>query len=133
MDHLIKPHGSDSLNPLFVADEAKRAELQKEAEGLPKLLVCSQAAANAVKDLLPASKGDAQPRLWLLEGEPELTIPQLVEKEHEDLVVMGTVARTGLAGALIGNTAEKILRRINCSLLAVKPDGFISPVRVEDE
>ncbi|MHC4178294.1 MAG: sulfate adenylyltransferase [Planctomycetota bacterium] len=45
---MIKPHGSDSLNPLFVADDAKRARLQKEAEGLPKLLVCSQAAANAV-------------------------------------------------------------------------------------
>ena len=48
MDHLVKPHGSDSLNPLFVAGEAQRAELQREAEGLPKLLVCSQAAANAV-------------------------------------------------------------------------------------
>ena len=45
---MIKPHGSDALNPLYVADEAKRAELQKEAEGLPKLMVCSQAAANAV-------------------------------------------------------------------------------------
>jgi sulfate adenylyltransferase len=48
MTQLIKPHGSDSLNPLYVADDAKRAQLQKEAEGLPKLLVCSQAAANAV-------------------------------------------------------------------------------------
>ena len=48
MDQLIKPHGSDTLNPLYVADDAKRAELEKEAEGLPKLLVCSQAAANAV-------------------------------------------------------------------------------------
>ncbi len=48
MGKLIKPHGSDSLNPLYVADEAKRAALLKEAEGLPKLLVCSQAAANAV-------------------------------------------------------------------------------------
>jgi len=48
MVQLVKPHGSDSLNPLFVADEAKRAELQKEAQGLPKLSVCSQAAANAV-------------------------------------------------------------------------------------
>lgn len=45
---MIKPHGSDTLNPLYVADDAKRAELLKEAEGLPKLLVCSQAAANAV-------------------------------------------------------------------------------------
>jgi len=45
---MIKPHGSDTLNPLYVADDAKRAELLKEAEGLPRLLVCSQAAANAV-------------------------------------------------------------------------------------
>jgi sulfate adenylyltransferase len=45
---MIKPHGSDTLNPLYVADDAKRAQLEKEAEGLPKLLVCSQAAANAV-------------------------------------------------------------------------------------
>ncbi len=45
---MIKPHGSDTLNPLYVADEAQRARLLKEANGLPKLLVCSQAAANAV-------------------------------------------------------------------------------------
>jgi len=48
MGKLVKPLGSDTLNPLYVADDAKRAELEKEAEGLPKLLVCSQAAANAV-------------------------------------------------------------------------------------
>jgi sulfate adenylyltransferase len=48
MGQLVKPHGSDTLNPLYVADDAKRAALQKEAEGLPRLLVCSQAAANAV-------------------------------------------------------------------------------------
>jgi sulfate adenylyltransferase len=45
---MIKPHGSDTLNPVYVADEAKRAALLKEAENLPQLLVCSQAAANAV-------------------------------------------------------------------------------------
>jgi len=45
---MIKPHGSDTLNPLYVADDAKRAALQAEAEGLPSIVVCSQAAANAV-------------------------------------------------------------------------------------
>jgi sulfate adenylyltransferase len=48
MGQLVKPHGSAALNPLYVADSAKRAALLKEAEGLPKLPVCSQAAANAV-------------------------------------------------------------------------------------
>jgi sulfate adenylyltransferase len=45
---MIKPHGSDALNPLFVYDTVKHAALQKEAEGLPSLLVNSAAAANAV-------------------------------------------------------------------------------------
>jgi len=45
---MIKPHGSDVLNPLYVADDAKRAELEKEAEGLPSIVVSSAAAANAV-------------------------------------------------------------------------------------
>ncbi len=45
---MIKPHGSDTLNPLYVEDDAKRAALLKEAEGLPKILVSSAAAGNAV-------------------------------------------------------------------------------------
>jgi sulfate adenylyltransferase len=45
---MIKPHGSETLNPLFVYDVDKHHELQKEAEGLPSLLLNSAAAANAV-------------------------------------------------------------------------------------
>ncbi len=45
---MIKPHGSDELNPLFVYDTAKRHALIEEAETLPSILVNSAAAANAV-------------------------------------------------------------------------------------
>ncbi|MEM9255937.1 MAG: sulfate adenylyltransferase [Pseudomonadota bacterium] len=45
---MIKPHGSDELNPLFVYDTEKRHALLAEAESLPSLLVNSAAAANAV-------------------------------------------------------------------------------------
>ena len=45
---MIRPHGSDELNPLFVYDTAENEALQKEAEGLPSVLVSSAAAANAV-------------------------------------------------------------------------------------
>lgn len=45
---MIKPHGSETLNPLYVQDDAKRAELQKEAENLPSIVVSSAAAGNAV-------------------------------------------------------------------------------------
>ena len=45
---MIKPHGSEKLNPLYVMDPQKRAALAKEAEALPSLVVSSAAAANAV-------------------------------------------------------------------------------------
>ena len=45
---MIKPHGSDQLNPLFVYDSDKRHALVAEAEGLPSILLNSAAAANAV-------------------------------------------------------------------------------------
>lgn len=45
---MIKPYGSDQLNPLFVADDAQRSALEAEAEQLPSLLLNSAAAANAV-------------------------------------------------------------------------------------
>lgn len=45
---MMTPHGSDVLNPLYVADDTARAALLAEAEGLPSLLLNSAAAANAV-------------------------------------------------------------------------------------
>ena len=45
---MIKPHGSDELNPLFVYDTEKHEALSKEAESLPSLLLSSSAAGNAV-------------------------------------------------------------------------------------
>ena len=44
---MIKPHGSDSLNPLLI-DATQHEALLKEAESLPSLLLNSAAAANAV-------------------------------------------------------------------------------------
>jgi sulfate adenylyltransferase len=45
---VIKPHGSEILKPLLVADAAKHHALAAEAESLPSLLLNSAAAANAV-------------------------------------------------------------------------------------
>jgi universal stress protein E len=50
------------------------------------------------------------------------------ERLDPDLVVMGTVSRGGIAGFLVGNTAERLLDRLDCSLLTVKPDDFVCPV-----
>lgn len=45
-----------------------------------------------------------------------------------DLTVMGTIGRGGVSGLLVGNTAEKVMHLGEGPLLAVKPDGYVSPV-----
>lgn len=59
---------------------------------------------------------------------PGYAISELAKKQDIDLIVMGTIARTGVVGALIGNTAEQVLDRVTCSVLTIKPDDYISPV-----
>lgn len=51
-----------------------------------------------------------------------------LEKNEIDMLIMGSVARTGLRGFFTGNTAEKILRRINSPVWVAKPDGWTGPV-----
>ena len=65
-----------------------------------------------------------------VKGIPEKVIPAVVKERNIGVVVMGTVARTGIPGLLIGNTAEGVLNQVDCSLLALKPEGFVSPVAV---
>ncbi|WP_282168104.1 universal stress protein UspE [Shewanella japonica] len=62
------------------------------------------------------------------EGLPEDVIPELSQQLDAELVILGTVGRTGFSAALIGNTAEHVIDSINCDLLAVKPDGYKSPL-----
>jgi len=63
---------------------------------------------------------------------PEVAILDHLERHHVELLVMGTVARVGIPGLLTGNTAERLLPRIPCSVLAVKPEEFKSPITLDE-
>ncbi|MEN8189721.1 MAG: universal stress protein [Thermodesulfobacteriota bacterium] len=69
------------------------------------------------------------PKSHLIQGSAHKVIPAFAAEHSIDLVVMGTVGRAGVAGLFMGNTAENILNQLNCSVIAVKPKGFISPVK----
>ncbi len=73
-----------------------------------------------------------KPQTHLVKGWPRKEIPALAARLDVDLVVMGTVARTGVPGLIMGNTAESIINQIDCSLLAIKPPGFETPVTLEE-
>ncbi len=65
--------------------------------------------------------------LHVQEGLPEDVIETVANEIDAELVILGTVGRTGLSAVLIGNTAEHVIDRLNCDLLALKPDGYCSP------
>jgi len=65
-------------------------------------------------------------------GPPEAVIENAVSSNKADLLIMGTIARGGVPGFLFGNTAERLLPDLDCSLLALKPDDFVCPIAAEE-
>ena len=62
----------------------------------------------------------------MLEGPADVVIPQVAHQLDAAVTVIGTVARTGLSGALICNTAEVILDALESDVLVLKPDEIIA-------
>ena len=61
-------------------------------------------------------------------GVPWQEVSRLARHLNIDLISIGTIGRSGIPGVFLGNTAEKVLTSCDCSILTVKPEGFISPI-----
>ncbi len=87
----------------------------------------------ALDQLLQGARSESDKvQVHIRKGNASRNILQIAEEVEADLIVMGTVCRTGVAGFLIGNTAEDLLSDVTCSVLAVKPPGFETPIRAND-
>ena len=84
--------------------------------------------ADAVTALAKQFDIDSQ-HCHVLEGMPEDVLPQIASKLDAEMVVIGTIGRTGLSAAIIGNTAEHVIDRLDCDVLAVKPANFVCPLQ----
>ncbi len=58
----------------------------------------------------------------VIEGFPEDVIPEIAKEIEAEMVVLGTVGRRGFAAAFLGNTAEDVINKLHCNLLAIKPN-----------
>lgn len=65
-------------------------------------------------------------RVHVVNGPAADAIVELVGRHRINQLVMGTIGRTGLPGFVVGNTAEQLLSEVTCSILVVKPPGFVS-------
>ena len=69
-----------------------------------------------------------EPEIRVMSGFAEPAINDMIQEKSIDLLIMGTLGRAGIRGVITGNTAERLLPRLQCSMLAIKPDGFECPV-----
>ncbi len=76
---------------------------------------------------LAARAGVPPARRHLLIGDVATELAAVTRRARVSLVVMGAVSRSALARLFIGNTAERVLERVGCDVLIVKPRGFKSP------
>lgn len=80
------------------------------------------------RDFTRELKLPVDPQIVIERGDAWKRIVSATKRLGADLTVLGTLGRAGVAGMVIGNTAEKVLNSADGSILAIKPDGFVSPV-----
>jgi universal stress protein E len=114
--HVIRPTDDNGLLPAGIAGK----------QGNEYLLGAKGHIGAQIDRFKLANK----PQVHLVVGAPETAILDFIKQHQVRLVVMGTLARVGVRGLFTGNTAERLLPVIPCSVLAVKPEGFVSPISV---
>lgn len=77
--------------------------------------------------------GMDEEQTFCCEGLPEDVIPSVAREVNAEMVILGSTGRVGLAAMFIGNTAEHTIDLLNCDVLAIKPDGYVSPLTPSDE
>ena len=113
--------GEDTLNGAFISMPTAEIEALKTHQ---KVKVAR--AFEALQALNKTHLTDCQTHLH--HGEPVSAVTEFVDHNKIDLVVMGTLARSGVQGFVMGNTAEAIINQLECSIMAIKVDGFVSPI-----
>ena len=63
--------------------------------------------------------------LHIEEGPADVLIPHIAHRLQAAVTIIGTVARTGISGALIGNTAEVVLDAVQSDVLVLKPQTLM--------
>jgi len=89
-----------------------------------------QAAQESLGKLLDAEWAEGRTVVEAVEvGVTFVEILQYAKREEIDLIVIGTHGRTGLAHALMGSVAERVVRKSPCPVLTVRPEGhqFVMP------
>jgi nucleotide-binding universal stress UspA family protein len=92
-----------------------------------------QAASEAMREFLRGNSSVAGMNGVVRWGSPVGEIIRCAHEEGVDLIVVATHGRTGLAHALIGSVAEKIVRYSPVPVLSVKPQEISQKLLSEND
>lgn len=120
--HAWSLYGEMTLRSRSVLSE-RVDQLVRDEEEKQRLLLNDALARNGIEQ--------DEIRIHFCKGEAKKLIPERASEMAVDLLIMGTVGRSGIPGFFIGNTAEAVLRQVDCSVLAIKPEEFSTPVEVD--
>lgn len=122
-------HGAQ-LHVLHSVDFPELRSVFPEHVGAEKSVEMRAKAQESLEAQVKGYEFAQPPQIHVVTDAPEHAILERIEQFEVELLVMGTIARTGVTGFFVGNTAERLLPRIPCSVLAVKPEGFVSTVKL---
>ncbi len=88
----------------------------------------AEKAREAVRALSGVEALGDRAHVMIALGAPSTGILAVERRIEPCLSVMGTVGRGGIPGFLMGNTAERLIYKLESSLLVVKPEDFVCPV-----
>jgi len=100
---------TSSLTQSFTAGKELMYELLKKEgqKAISKVKECGEASGVEVKEVL-------------MEGHPSKDIIDFAENKDIDLIVMGTLGKTGLNRFLMGSVAEKVVRNSKVPVMVVR-------------
>jgi len=119
------------LHILHALETSAERPLQFSGAGLQESAVSHDHPRSELEEILETHCHSAEvdqlpipPRFHFPVGAAEECILEAIAREKIDLVVMVTAARTGWRGFFVGNAVERLIPRVPCSVLAIKPAGF---------
>ncbi|HVX64890.1 MAG TPA: universal stress protein [Pirellulales bacterium] len=108
--------------------ELQMLALVTDEESSERRKLMHRHAVEGLEQFVEQMQLPVRPTLHVERGETWKRVVAASRRLDADLTVMGTVGRGGVSGLMIGNTAEKVMHVEEGPLLAVKPEGFVSPV-----
>jgi nucleotide-binding universal stress UspA family protein len=129
--HVWEAYGEQDLRSArspyhFDADAYVESEQKRNREAMNACL--AEVRESRVSETLPAFN----PVCHMVKGNRQDEIIRLAGSLEADLVVVGTAAHSGIAALILESAAAAVAKSLDCSVLVVKPPGFVTPVVMEE-